>query len=275
MSASPQAARHDLLRHSSVVTRLVSIILMRLPNHGIAEDGGRYPHAVRKLVDAGYVVYALDARGHGRSQGKRGSVNRFDHLVADLHAFVERVVRPTSLIPVFLLGYSLGGAVTVAYALEHQDGLAGAVVIGSALGRGSGVSRLAFATASLLSLLAPGCPLIKIRASDTTSDPEVACAYDADPLVHHRRVNARTIGELTRVIRCLPNEFHRLKLPLLLLHGAADVTASPEGSAGLYEGAGSADKTIKQYNACRHDLLNEPGHDSVIADIVDWLDAHR
>ena len=32
MSASLQAARHDSLRHSSVVTRLGSIILMRLPN---------------------------------------------------------------------------------------------------------------------------------------------------------------------------------------------------------------------------------------------------
>lgn len=243
-------------------------------NHGIAEHGGRYRHAVLKLVGAGYGVYAADARGHGRSEGRRGVVERFSHLASDLRAVVD-VVRTAHSVPVFVLGYSLGGATAIAYALDHQDEIAGAVVIGSALGRGSGVSRLQFEMASLLSRFAPYCPLIRIRASDMTRDPEVARTYDADPLVHHGRLNARIVGEVAGAIRWLPNEFHRLTLPLLLLHGAADITASPAGSAGLYENAGSVDKTIRLYEGCRHDLLNEPEHDLVVADIVAWLDAHR
>lgn len=250
----------------------LSIVVL---NHGIAEHGGRYSHAVLKLVRAGYGVYAPDARGHGRSEGRRGVVERFSHLVSDLRAVVDSVVRTAHSVPVFLLGYSLGGATALAYALDRQDEIAGAVVIGCALGRGSGVSRLQFELASLLSTLAPRFPLIRMRASDMTRDPEVARTYDADPLVHHGRLNARIVGEVAGAIRWLPNEFHRLTLPLLLLHGAADITASPAGSAGLYENAGSVDKTIKLYEGCRHDLLNEPGHDLVAADIVAWLDAHR
>jgi acylglycerol lipase len=98
------------------------------------------------------------------------------------------------------LGYSLGGAVTVAYALRHQDKLAGAVVIGSALGRGAGISRVQYGAATVLSTVAPRCPLIRLRATDMTSDREVVRSYEADPLVHHGRLDARSIGEMARAI---------------------------------------------------------------------------
>jgi alpha-beta hydrolase superfamily lysophospholipase len=244
-------------------------------NHGIAEHGGRYPHAVLRMVQAGYGVYALDARGHGRSAGRRVTVKRFSELVCDLDTVVDGVVRPAHAVPLFLLGFSLGGAIVVAYALDHQDELAGAVVIGSALGRGSGVSRLQFVMASLLSTLAPRLPVIRMCASDMIRDPAVVRAYSADPLVHHGWLNARIVGEAVAALRWLPREFHRLSLPLLLLHGTADITASPEGSSSLYDGARSGDKTIKMYAGHRHDLLNDREHDVVLADIVAWLDSRR
>lgn len=244
-------------------------------HHGIGEHSGRYPHAVRHLVAAGYGVYAPDARGHGRSEGRRASLDRFGQLVVDLEAVVDQVVLQAHGAPIFLLGYSLGGAAALSYALEHQDELAGAVVIGSALGRGAGVSRLRFGMASVLSAVAPRLPLIGLRAVDMTQDPEVARAYDADPLVHHGRFDARILGEIATVIKRLPAEFRRLRLPLLLLHGEADITASPAGSHGLLDGAGSADKTLKLYAGRRHDVLNEPGHEEVMGDITTWLDNHR
>lgn len=244
-------------------------------HHGIGEHSGRYPHAVQRLVAAGYGVYALDARGHGRSGGPRASFDRFGQLVTDLDSVVNQVVGPAHEVPVFVMGYSLGGAVAVAYAVEHQNKLAGAIVIGCALGRGAGVSRLQFAMASVLSAAAPRFPLIRLRAGDMSQDPEVARAYAADPLVHHHRLDARFLGEMTTVIRRLPGDFYRLRLPLLLLHGEADITASPEGSRGLFDGARSIDKTLKLYEGRRHDVLNEPGHEQVMADVTAWLGAHR
>jgi alpha-beta hydrolase superfamily lysophospholipase len=240
-------------------------------HHGIFEHGERYTNAVRALVAAGYCVYALDARGHGRSEGRRATYNRFDQLVMDLSIFLTDVVYPAQQTPVFLMGYSLGGAVAVAYALQHQDKLAGAIVIGSALGRGAGISRVQYALAAVLSAAAPRCPLIRLRATDMTSDPEVARSYEADPLVHHGRLDARFIGEMARAMRRLPRESHRLRLPLLLIHGADDITANPEGSRGLHDGARSVDKTLVLYPGRRHDVLNEPGHEHVMADVIAWL----
>jgi len=244
-------------------------------HHGAGEHSGRYPHAVAQLVAAGYGVYGLDARGHGRSGGRRASFDRFEQLTTDLHTVVSQAIPRARELPVFLLGYSLGGAVVVAYALEHQDELAGAIVIGSALGRGSGVSRTQFGMASLLSAIAPRVPLIRLRATDLTGDPAVAEKYEADPLVHHGRLDARMLGEVATVMRRLPAHFHRIRLPLLLIHGDADVTASPEGSRALLHGARSPDKTLKLYQGRRHDVLNEPGHEQVMVDITTWLAVHH
>ncbi len=63
-------------------------------------------------------------------------------------------------------------------------------------------------------------------------------------------------------------------LPLLIMHGADDTLTSPQGSIVLYERARSADKTLKLWEGCRHEIFNEPEKDDVIATTIAWLDAH-
>ena len=52
--------------------------------HGGLEHGGRYGHVGRRFADAGVATYAIDFRGHGRSAGRRGQVERMSLLVDDL-----------------------------------------------------------------------------------------------------------------------------------------------------------------------------------------------
>ena len=56
--------------------------------HGAAEHGGRYAHVAERLPAEGYAVYALDHRGHGRSDGRAREIDRLDRLVEDLGLFV-------------------------------------------------------------------------------------------------------------------------------------------------------------------------------------------
>lgn len=86
--------------------------------HGGAEHSGRYAWTADQLTARGYAVYAIDHRGHGRSDGPRAYVDRLDNAVADLHrlAALARERHPTP--PVFLLGHSMGGLVALSYALR-------------------------------------------------------------------------------------------------------------------------------------------------------------
>jgi len=52
--------------------------------HGIGEHSGRYGNLLKSLSGKNISVFALDHRGHGRSEGKRGHVDSFMDYIYDL-----------------------------------------------------------------------------------------------------------------------------------------------------------------------------------------------
>ena len=58
------------------------------------------------------------------------------------------------------------------------------------------------------------------------------------------------------------------------MYSSTDPIVAPEGSVMLAERVGSDDVTIRNWEGLRHEILNEPERDEVIAEMLDWLDAH-
>jgi acylglycerol lipase len=92
--------------------------------HGLADHSGRYMNLVNYLVPKGYAIFSFDQRGHGKSQGCRGYVERFLYYLDDLSAFIDKVHTDHNDIPVFLFGHSLGGTIAATYTADHQTKLA-------------------------------------------------------------------------------------------------------------------------------------------------------
>jgi alpha-beta hydrolase superfamily lysophospholipase len=64
-----------------------------------------------------------------------------------------------------------------------------------------------------------------------------------------------------------------MRLPLLVLHGGADVIATPAGARMVYARAGSVDKTLNVYDGLYHEIFNEPEKENVLDDVVKWIEA--
>lgn len=67
-------------------------------------------------------------------------------------------------------------------------------------------------------------------------------------------------------------------MPLLILHGQADVVTDPSVSKALYEKAISRDKKLILYEGAYHAILEGESDESifhVLEDVVSWLDRHR
>jgi len=241
--------------------------------HGASEHGGRYGHLLDRVLPAGYCVHALDHRGHGHSGGRRGVIDRLPHALADLDAFVDQVRGEHPDTPLFLLGHSMGGAIALSYAFEHQEKL-DALILSSpaaALGSASPVERV---LGKLLSAVAPGLGVLGVDPDHISHDPAEVDAYRADPLVHHGKLPARTVSELTAAIERYPERVGTLTLPLLVIHGADDRLTPPEGSRMVHAGASSQDKTLHVYDGLYHEMLNEVPADRerVLDDLTAWLD---
>jgi acylglycerol lipase len=236
--------------------------------HGVKEHSGRYRHVGERLAREGFAVYALDHRGHGRSDGHPALIDRLDQVVDDLKVFVD-VVCADGPAP-FLLGHSLGGAIAVTYALRHGESLAGLVLSGPAVATDA-VSPALKAVSQILSAVAPKLPVFQIDETLISRDEDVVRAFLEDPLVHTGKLPARTLGEITRSMETLPGQVSALRAPLLLLHGAEDKLCPPEGSRMVYDGAQTSDRTLKVYPGLYHEVFNEPEQEQVMDDLVAWL----
>jgi lysophospholipase len=240
--------------------------------HGAGEHSGRYAHVAARLVEEGYAVYALDHRGHGRSAGHRAVIDDMDSAVADLDRLVAVAVSEQPGVPVFLLGHSVGGTISLQYAIAHQDRLTGLMLSAplAALEAASPATRI---VAKMLSTLTPRLGLFAVDPNLVSRDPEVVKAYESDPLVHHSRLPARTVAELASAVHSFPQTVSSIAVPTLIMYGSGDRLVPPAGSMMLNDRIGAADTTLKTYDGLWHEILNEPERDAVMDDMCSWLRA--
>jgi acylglycerol lipase len=242
--------------------------------HGMGEHSGRYATVVDALVPDGWAVYGLDHRGHGRSTGRRAHVRRYAHFLADYDTFRRAVVARHPDLRPFLLGHSMGGQIALAYALDHQDDLAGLVLSAPALSAGK-VPRGARPVLTLLGRATPTLRRAVVDLAGISKDDAVVTAYRTDTLVHQGHPTLGLSLALVDQMALLPNRARELRLPLLLQHGTADRICSPDGSRALEASVGTADLTVRWYDGLWHEIFHEPERERPLADLRDWLDARR
>ncbi len=243
--------------------------------HGLGEHGGRYAHVAERLVAEGCAVYAIDHRGHGRSGGPRGFVDRFANMVADLDQLVVKLANEFRGRPLFMLGHSMGGAVSLSYAIKHQQKLSALILSGPAVVL-AGAPAWMKPVVELLSAIAPKLGVFAVDPSLVSRDPAAVADYAADPLNFHGKVPARTLAELVGFVGWLPAVLPEIKLPLLIQHGADDRLASPAGGELVFESVSSKDKTFHRYDGLYHEIYNELPADRarVLDDLAMWIRQH-
>src|SRR6476659_6830522 len=213
---------------------------------GFNSHSGYYDWVATQLTGNGLAGYAIDLRGRGKSDGERFYVQNFEDYVTDVASFVSIVKEKEKGLPVFMLGHSAGGVVACNYALDHQSELAGLICESFAYQ----VPAPDFALAVLkgLSHVVPHAHVLRLKNEDFSRDPKVVEAMNADPLIAHETQPTLTVAEMARADERLKQEFPRMRVPVLILHGTADKATNPTGSQFFFDTAGSKDRSVKFYN---------------------------
>ena len=249
-------------------TRTVAIV------HGLAEHSARYEHVARWLAARGYSVHAFDQRGHGESEGPRVYTPSFEVLLDDLERFLARVRRAEPSSPLVLLGHSMGGLEVATLLVERRPDVAAAVLSGPALASSQPLGAWLGATLRVLASLAPRVKIpSSIDPEGLSRDPDVVAAYMADPLID-KRYSARLVRELLDAIAAIEGRGPEVGVPLLIVHGEADPVCPVEGSRSFAADLRSAGSDLRSYPGLRHEVLNEPEREEVLADIASWLEKH-
>lgn len=243
--------------------------------HGLGEHSGRYGHVARYFTDRGYIVVAPDHRGHGRSQGKAlGYFDRFSRIVDDVHELVKSLPSASRGLPLYVLGHSMGGLVSLHYVIRYTPRISGLITSAALLDAGEGINPLVTGLLKQVGNVAPKLGLLKLDSSTISRDPKVVAAYDGDPFVFRGKISARVGVELTAAVEYAKQNLSKIDRPALIMHGGADRLVKPQCAQIIYDGISSKDKTIKIYDGLYHEILNEPEQVRVMDDVYDWLKAH-
>ncbi|XP_038701446.1 caffeoylshikimate esterase-like isoform X1 [Tripterygium wilfordii] len=237
----------------------------------------------RKFAQCGYGVFALDYPGFGLSEGLHGYIPSFDKLVDDVIEHYSKVKDNPEFsgLPSFLFGESLGGAVALKVHLKQPDAWDGAILVAPMCKIADDmvppliVTKLLIGVANVLpkQKLVPQKNLADAAFRDLKNRELTAynvISYKDKPRLWSALEMLRTTQEIER-------RLEEVSLPLLILHGEADIVTDPSVSKALYDKARTSDKKLKLYKDAFHSLLEgEPDETIVQAldDIISWLDEH-
>lgn len=271
--------------------------------HGLAEHAGRYERLAEALTSSGYIVYANDHRGHGRTAraaediGYFGDVDGWNCVVKDLGAMCSAEKEENGDLPLFLFGHSMGSLMTQQAIYEYPD-LFDAAVMSGPNGTVSPLVHFGKAIAKFerLRLGQRGkSDLINRMSFDAfnkafkpnrtafdwlSRDEAEVDKYIADPLCGFM-ASIQLWVDLLAAITEIANPENRAKirrdLPLYLFSGMDDqVNEEGRGCAVLaesYRQIGLKNVSYKIYPRARHETLNEINRDEVTLHLIEWMDA--
>jgi alpha-beta hydrolase superfamily lysophospholipase len=258
---------HGEWHHPQGQPRGVAVVL-----HGYADHGGRYVEVSRRLADLGLGAFAIDYRGHGRADGRRGHCMRFSEYLDDLDAALTRARAAVPRGPLLVVAHSHGALIALRALSDalRAPRLDGAVFSSPYLGIGMPVSPIKIAAGKVASRVAPALTMPNgLRLQDFTHDQDILRVTAGDAL-RHTVATARWFTESVAAQEHVAAHSDRLTVPSLWCVGAADPIVDLAATRRAYERAGG-DKTLKMYEGYFHEVFNEVGRGLVFGDIAAWI----
>ena len=272
--------------------------------HGMAEHSGRYERFARELVKNGYIVYAHDHRGHGRTAGLAGEMGHFSDdngwnlVVEDMYQLTGIIREEYPDLPIFLFGHSMGSLLSRDYISKYGQLLTGVILAGTVgdpgfAGRvGTFLARLerklmgTRKRSVLINKLSFGGYNKTFQPARTefdwlSRDKNEVDNYIDDPycgnpcstgFYYDLLSGIQSINKMDNINK-VPKD-----LPIYFISGEQDPAGEmSKGVLGVYQKykkAGLKEIRYKFYPEARHELLNEINRQEVFQDIINWLNKH-
>jgi alpha-beta hydrolase superfamily lysophospholipase len=240
--------------------------------HGLGEHSGRYEAIADPLSAYGFSTFAMDLRGHGLSEGRRGHVTRFEVFLQDVDRFRRELHGLVDVgTPLFLLGQSMGGLISLRYLEEFDTPFRGGIIVSPWLATATPVPRWKVTMAGVLNRIMPSIPFNSgLEPALISRDPAVVHAYRDDPLVHSR-ITPRLFNESSIAMGLAFQRSDRIRVPLLFLLAGDDRIVSTAQSQALARSLPTRNVAVHVYADSYHEVLNEPNRAEPMHDLRDWV----
>jgi alpha-beta hydrolase superfamily lysophospholipase len=245
--------------------------------HGIGLHSGRYDATAAELNKSGIGVYAVDARGHGLSCGRRGFIPTPGAENSDISAMLAtmRQIHPSAKL--FLMAESMGGIFALNYARTNPADLSGMILMSPVFK----LARCQYWHWGALRLVAdfvfrPDAPVVDLSlrtagSPKTESKPVASQQQDA---LAYTRVSVNYLMGIHRALLHWQNKAPQVHVATLVMEGEQDPIPQPGSVRHLFDLLATRDKEFKLFPDVMHSLLGNPHSSDILHGVSAWITEH-
>lgn len=238
--------------------------------HGFGEHCVRYTPYFEFFIASGFAILGFDLRGHGKTEGKRGTIESYNALMDDIEIAVNKSNEFFPEIPQFLYGHSMGGNLSLNYLIKKQPNIKGGIITSPWLALTDEPNFILKGLVSLLKNIIPNTTIDSGLKTEhiSTVKGEIE-KYEKDPL-NHGRISFRLFSEITTTGLWAIDNSHQINIPVLMMHGTADKITSPTASKKSYENNKEKIEYVT-WDGGYHELHNETNREEIAKTVIDWI----
>ena len=222
------------------------------------EHGGRMAHLADELALPDYDFFAWDARGLGKSPGKRGYADNYGVLVKDVDAFVRHIATAHGIATenVVVIGQSFGAVTLATWVHDYAPRLRGMVLAAPAFK----INLIVPGALAGLKLLyaARGNYFVKsyVKPTQLTRDTARIASYQADPLIT-RPIAANILLEVDEAATRVVADAAAIHVPTQILVSGNDAVVYEAPQQEFFDNLGTEMKELHRLDDFLHDTLGE------------------
>jgi alpha-beta hydrolase superfamily lysophospholipase/SAM-dependent methyltransferase len=236
------------------------------------EHSGRLEDLIKGIALPATAYFAWDARGHGKSPGRRGYAENFATFVKDADAFARHIAAEYE-VPIekmAALGHSVGAVVAAAWVHDFAPPLC-ALVLGTPAFDVKLYIPFAIPALRVLKKFAPFSFVQSyVKASMLTHDREEARNYESDPLIS-RSIASNILIDLFDKSKVLVRDSGAIQTPTFVLSAGSDWVVKRGAQRAFFEGLSSSLKKMEVYPGFHHSIFHERERSRPISDIRNFL----
>lgn len=230
--------------------------------HGLGEHSGRHEY-MHKLFSQYFNICFYDLRGHGKSDGKRGYVNKFGQYTSDLEDVISWLKTEYSMKRYILFGHSLGGLITASFMQNKVDKnfypekvFISAPASSAAGGLGKMINIAPLKLMSTLATLPTSIPVSGLLdLTKLSHDPRIFESYVTDEL-NVLKIHTKTFLEILYEARKVFSRPLRVSCDLYCATGTADEIVGSDTTIHYFQNIEKNAK-LKIIEGGYHELHNE------------------
>lgn len=242
--------------------------------HGWGEHGGRYEELATALAQRGHAVWTYDQRGHGESGGIKGHTPRFQNLIEDLTTVVSYARgRKGGERPLFIVGHSLGGLVTLR---ANQTGALSCrawVYASPWLATTSAIPAWKLWLGEVLAQSLYAVPIPNsVKPEVLTRDEVKIQAHRQDALIHGY-MTPRLFKEVEAAQSRALQSPYKVSGPALFLVPGADPLVDSSVTRSFTDRISGSETHVVEVPDARHELFNEIDRQRRYDDVAGFFDS--